>query len=243
MATGAREPTGASTEPLLPNVGRRYRGESRSRFGLLLIVIVFAVLFQLAAPEGTLSQFIVMALMGGALIVSLNAARVPVRIRRIAVIGVAVVLVVSGIPLFGPGDIGDAVPRVVALLFNVLTPVAVVYGLGHQLRDDGVVTLESMFAGLCIYLLIATAFSFVFGVLNAVGDPFFAGGRDGSTADLLYFSFATMTTTGYGDFVAGTEPGRALSVFEAVVGQVYLVTVVALIVANLGKGRRQANPS
>ena len=52
-----------------------------------------------------------------------------------------------------------------------------------------------------------------------------------------------MTTTGYGDFVAGTEPGRALSVFEAVVGQVYLVTVVALIVANLGKGRRQANPS
>lgn len=206
-------------------------------------MIVFATLFQLAAPEGTLAQFVVIALMGIALVISLNGARAPIRIKRFVVIGVAVVLAGSAIAQFGLGDVDNAVPRVLAMLFVVLTPVAVVYGLAHQLREDGVVTLQSMFAGLCIYLLIAIAFSFIFGVLDSLGDPFFAGGRNGSTADLLYFSFTTMTTTGYGDFVAGTEPGRALAIAEAVIGQVYLVTVVALIVANLGRRPAQANPS
>jgi len=42
-----------------------------------------------------------------------------------------------------------------------------------------------------------------------------------------------LTTTGYGDFVAATGLGRAIAITEALVGQVYLVTVVAAIVSNL----------
>jgi small-conductance mechanosensitive channel len=200
-----------------------------------LLIILASALFQLAAPDKSWAQFVLIALMGAGLVLSLEAARVPVRIRQIVVGGVAVIIVGSAIAILGPGDVSGAIPRVLALIFVVLTPVAVILGLGHQLRDDGAVTLQSMFGGLCIYLLIAIAFSFAFGVLDNVGDPFFADGRTGSTANLLYFSFATMTTTGFGDFVAATDAGRALSVTEALVGQIYLVTVVALIVANLGR--------
>jgi voltage-gated potassium channel Kch len=194
-------------------------------------------LFQLAAPEAGWAQFVVILLGGSVLVISLETARVAPRLRRIVVGPVALLLIASAVALLSPIEIGDTMPRVVALLFVGLTPVAIVVGLGYQLREDGSVTLQSMFAGLCIYLLIAMAFSFAFGVLDDIGDPFFADGRSGTTSNLLYFSFTTMTTTGYGDFTAATEVGRAFAVTEALLGQVYLVTVVALIVANLGRRR------
>ena len=59
--------------------------------------------------------------------------------------------------------------------------------------------------------------------------------------DFIYFSFTTLTTTGYGDFTAGTSLGRMLAISEALVGQIYLVSVVALLVANLGRERRSQN--
>ena len=53
----------------------------------------------------------------------------------------------------------------------------------------------------------------------------------------LYFSFTTLTTVGYGDLTARTDLGHTLAVFEALIGQIYLVTVVSLIVSNLGRAR------
>jgi hypothetical protein len=54
----------------------------------------------------------------------------------------------------------------------------------------------------------------------------------------LYYSFTTLTTVGYGDFTARTNLGHTLSVSEALTGQIYLVTIVSLVVANLGRRRR-----
>ncbi|MBV9359359.1 MAG: two pore domain potassium channel family protein, partial [Chloroflexi bacterium] len=53
------------------------------------------------------------------------------------------------------------------------------------------------------------------------------------------FSYSTLATVGYGDFVARTNLGRMLAVTEALIGQLYLVTVVALLMGNLGRGRRE----
>jgi hypothetical protein len=55
----------------------------------------------------------------------------------------------------------------------------------------------------------------------------------------LYFSFTTLTTVGFGDLTAGSDAGRMLAVMEALLGQLYLVTVVAFIVAT----RRPRSPS
>ena len=61
-----------------------------------------------------------------------------------------------------------------------------------------------------------------------------------STADIsdyLYFSFATLTTVGYGDLAAATDLGRSVAIAEALIGQIYLVTVVAVIVGSLSRRR------
>jgi hypothetical protein len=69
----------------------------------------------------------------------------------------------------------------------------------------------------------------------------FAGGQPATVSNCLYFSFTTLTTVGYGDLATRSSLGHTLSVFEALLGQIYLVTVVSLIVSNLGApGRRRA---
>jgi len=66
---------------------------------------------------------------------------------------------------------------------------------------------------------------------------FFAQGTDGTRPIRLYFSYVTLATIGYGDYTAAGNLGHALAVLEALIGQLYLVTVVAVIVTRLG-GRR-----
>jgi hypothetical protein len=71
------------------------------------------------------------------------------------------------------------------------------------------------------------------------GTAFLVSIANATTADYLYFSLITLTTVGYGDLVASTNLGRMLSATEGLTGQLYLVTVVALLVSNLNQpGRR-----
>ena len=86
---------------------------------------------------------------------------------------------------------------------------------------------------------IANFFASAFGLIAAVTDePFFAqlqSSPDPATQiDYLYFSFVTITTVGYGDLTAAADLGRMTAVFEAILGQLYLITVVAIVVQNLG---------
>ena len=58
-----------------------------------------------------------------------------------------------------------------------------------------------------------------------------------TTKNFLYFSFVTITTVGYGDLTAGTSLGRSLAISKALLGQIYLVTLVAAIVGGLSRRR------
>ncbi len=81
-------------------------------------------------------------------------------------------------------------------------------------------------------------FGFLFPVVPILsGAPFFANQNDASIRDYLYFSFITLTTVGFGDLTPRTDLGRALTVIEAVLGQLYLVSAVALVVGNIGRRR------
>ena len=83
-------------------------------------------------------------------------------------------------------------------------------------------------------------FAFVYGAIDHLGgNPVFAGGQEATVSRCLYYSFTTLTTVGYGDFTTRSDLGHTLSVFEALLGQIYLVTVVSLIVSNLGRPARR----
>jgi Ion channel len=116
----------------------------------------------------------------------------------------------------------------------VAAPAAIAQGVFRRIRGERRVTIHAVLGVLAIYLLIGVAFAFADGAVDRLGARDFLQGRpDATVADFLYFSFATLTTTGYGDLVPGDNLARSFAILEALLGQIYLVTVVAVLVANL----------
>jgi len=209
----------------------------QERYGLLLGAIVVAFAVQGIGSTNQTEQVIVSALLGATLLLSLWCAEAkPIVMRGGALVVVAVFLAslletVLGTP-------GGGATRLANALLVSLAPPAIIVGVVRSLRARQGVTLEAVFGVLCVYLLIGMLFAFLYGSIDRLGgSPFFAGGQPASVADCLYYSFTTLTTVGYGDLTAHSNLGHTLSVSEALVGQIYLVTIVSLIVANLGRSR------
>ena len=221
---------------------RLHLTKPRRSFGPVLIAMIVAVVFQLASPDTNLARFIGVAIQGAVIVLAFRAAGASNRLARPVGLVIVAIVGASVAALFGPVEVADAVPRVLTLILILATPVAVVAGVVRELHEDGRVTVQTIFSGIILYLLLGMAFSFLFGAIEDVsGEAFFNNGVAGTPNDFLYFSLATLTTTGYGDFTAATELGRAMSVTEALIGQIYLVTVLAVIVSNIGGDRGAAS--
>ena len=105
------------------------------------------------------------------------------------------------------------------------------FSIARHIAMRPVVDRETMLGAIAAYLCIGIAFALIFQALGGIqASPFFAGHGDGTISDDLFFSFVTLTTTGYGNLVPSQNPGQSLAVMEALVGQLFLVTAVAKIV-------------
>jgi Ion channel len=130
-------------------------------------------------------------------------------------------------------------PSGVVAIFEVALLVATVVVIAVGVVDQHEVNAQSIFGAVSIYVLLGMFFVFVYSAAAAFGsEPFFAQGTDGTLAIRLYFSYVTLATLGYGDYTAAGDFGHTVSVIEAIMGQIYLVTVVALLVGQL-VGRRR----
>ena len=210
----------------------------RQSFGVVLAAIVAAMVFQLAAPNTDLSRFIAIVLQSTVIVLALRAAGFHRHIVKLAAAMLGVLALVVGVALIGIDDVAPTAPRVLTLVLVLLTPAAIVAGVIRELREDKRVTIQTIFCGLSVYLLLGLAFAVLFGAVEDIsGSYFFAHDEPGTTNDFLYFSLATLTTVGYGDLAAASDLGRAMSVTEALIGQIYLVTVLAVVVANVSRRR------
>lgn len=118
-----------------------------------------------------------------------------------------------------------------ALLYLVAIPAVTRRAFQHAR-----VTVNTLAAGLTAYLLIGILFAALYRGVAALDDfRAFDGVLRPAAGDYAYFSFITMTTVGYGDLAPATGSMRVLAVFEAILGQVFLVTAVARIVSLLGQ--------
>ena len=210
--------------------------ENRTRFGLLLLAISLAFAIQGVADPGPWEQFVVAALLGVTLLLSVAVAEAPAYLKRAALVVVLVIVVLS-LAYAIAGTTDSAITKAANLLLVILAPPAVAFGVRRNLQARSRVTIEAVFGVLCLYLLLGMFFAFVYGLIGRVDGQFFANGTPTTTARVLYFSFATLTTVGYGDLTAESNLGHTLAVTEALLGQIYLVTIVALLVSNLGWSR------
>ena len=95
------------------------------------------------------------------------------------------------------------------------------------------VTRETIFAAIVAYLLIALMWAFLYMILEQASPGSFSFPDWGSRKETMqfeYLSFVTITTLGYGDITPVTDKASALVIIEAVIGQIYLVVLVAWLV-------------
>jgi hypothetical protein len=203
-------------------------------FGLVLLLIICSFTVGMALPDGDWAKFVLTAVASATLIVALWTAGTDVRIVAVVATASGLLVLLAALSALEGGDVGRVTVAAAWGILIAATPIAII----RSLRETTEVTIRAVTGALCIYLLIGMFFAAAYAVVAVVQEqPFFASGERPDTSNLLYFSYVTQTTLGYGDFTAASNLGRALAVVEALLGQVYLVTVVALAVANLGRKR------
>ena len=205
------------------------------RYGVALISIMAACIFIMAAPDGAWGKVVIVALEGLALIASARAAQAGHRIITLC-FGLAVAAILfSIVEAITGADNGTIYVSAASIVLVVLATPIICSGIVRQAKAGQRVTVHTMLGVLCIYLLMTLAFASAFGLIGSASDtPFFTQGDEyGALRDYLYFSITTITTLGLGDFAPATDIGRSLTAAESLIGQIYLVTVVAVIVGNL----------
>jgi len=199
-----------------------------------LLLVGLTYVFIVAAPEASWARGALILMETGTLALALWTSGLG-RIRA------AVVLVLLGgaVAIFQLFVEGSTMRGVDAIL-EVLLAIATVVVIGLGVLDQREINRKSVTGAVCIYVVVGILFTFVYGAAAALGNgPFFAQGTDGTPADRIYFSYVTLATLGYGDYTAAAQPGRSFAVVESLLGQLYLVTVVALLVGRFGQPARQ----
>jgi ion channel len=91
---------------------------------------------------------------------------------------------------------------------------------------------RTILGAISVYTVLGILFTFAYGMIERIqAGPFFEGTPSPQGSDFLFFSYTTLTTTGYGNLVPGGQPGRMLAGLEMMIGQIFLVTLVAGLVS------------
>jgi hypothetical protein len=207
------------------------------RYGAVFLLMMALLVLVIVAPAGNSTRAAVFALEGGALlvVVATSRERRAVRNARVRVLGAIAPLLVAGVAL---GLFPLSVVLVANSLLTVAILVALVGGLARLVRLHGV-TIQVVAGALTIYVLTGLIFAWVVSLVAEGGSgAYFAQGGDATQGERVYYSFTVLTTTGFGDLTAATPVGQALSVVEMLIGQIYLVTVIGVLVGNFaGRSR------
>jgi hypothetical protein len=205
-----------------------------------LFLLVIAVFFSIAAPEGSWALLLTTVVLATTFSVAMLASGVQPKVVRtwlgVAVLGVGASVLIALTQ--EPGIAGGYL----AITSLVLTA-ATISAIARRIWQHVEISVLTVLGAVCIYVLVGLSFAFAYEVVGSFGSqPFFASQETETRSDYVYFSFITMATVGYGDLTPQGGLGRALAVTEGLLGQIYLVTAVAALVGNIGRARapRQA---
>jgi hypothetical protein len=210
-----------------------WAGRRRVRMGYLVVLASVAISYSLCALQSTTkpSTF--------AICIQLATVAVVFRVagvHRILRRTVDVVLLVAAASIIATAVFNanndsltlDIALSAASMIFYLICPVVII---GHQVRRNAV-DLQTLLAAIAAYILIGMSFTFVFNLYGLISaQPVFGSGAADSLSVQLFFSFSTLTTTGYGNIVPITSFGQSVAVMEAITGQMFLVVAMARIVS------------
>lgn len=210
-------------------------GEAHDRFGLLLALLVTA--FVVSAFQGRVAHAVAIGLNLLMVLVAFRATgmRAWRHLSMIAAIGLAGTAVAR---LVSDAD----ATIIVAAWSQVIVLVAILVATVARILQHREVHIETLLGAFSAYFLIGLAFSWLYIGLNRIGTtPFF--GAPTPDSEFPYFSFITLTTTGFGDYAPVGRFNQRMVVIEALMGQIFLASLVARLVSLFAVRRRPEPPS
>jgi hypothetical protein len=210
------------------------------RFGWVLFLSVISIIALALVDQTGSSEHVIAGvasvgttvLVGVTFMLALRASGVAHKWQRaadaiVAIVIVVLVLLVAGslVSTVSAVKVDESSHPLLLLVIAALAPLVVVRRLLHH----HTVTTGTLLGAISAFLLIPIAFCYAFLTINSLQSTPFFGQPEPSTS-FMYFSLSTVTTVGYGDLAAVTPFARLVANAEAVSGQVYLVTFVAMLV-------------
>jgi len=218
------------------------------RFSILLVVIL-AMLWIPLARESPVGGFLLQA----SVVVGLLASVYALSDRRHPAISAAVLAFITLALRYAASVSNEPIVGAAAGLASILFFgfVAVVL-LGIVLRTEDI-TPDTIAGGIAVYLLFGVCFTFAYVTVEQIapGSLRYADGGllevsaktiQNDLAQVVYFSFVTLSTLGYGDIVPVSPLIKHLSFTEAVIGQLYVAVLIGRLVG-MNIGRNSVNAS
>ncbi len=214
---------------------------ARHRFLILLAALLFLLLFVPTVRSLSGVPVVARLIVSIAFLAMLASAAFAVATsRRVAVVSgllMAISLALQVLSITIEADAIELVTNVVSVGFLLFISAVI---LRYLFQEDRV-SAESIFAALCVYLLLGVAWAHAYSIIDIIEpDSFRFTSTDDGTASMrfggvtfvnpVYYSFVTLTTLGYGDIVPLSPTARMFAVVEAITGQLYLVVLVARLV-------------
>jgi hypothetical protein len=213
------------------------RLRSAHSYGLVLGLIVVVFVFTSVAPNSNWADSTLVLLESLTLVTALWTSGLAAADSKVSIGLVALASASALALLIVGGTTFEAIVLILAGLLTIVTILTVALGI----IDQGEANVRAVTGAVCVYVLIGLLFVYLYGIIATVSsNDFFAQGTDGTRSLRLYFSFVTLATLGYGDYTPAHELGRTLAIVEALFGQLYLVTVIALLVSRI-RGRERAS--
>ena len=208
-----------------------------ARFGAVLL-LQFGLLFWLVAFDRGRDMRVLLELTG--VIIPLFAVAVVTerkRDRRLAVALAAGAIVFSGGALSGVRPGGGDVGPLLAVVFSAYATWKMLTGIVRSERVTG----DVLAGALATYIMAGLAFAVVYGVIaGRRPDAFLTGtAAPASFPDLVYFSFVTLLTIGFGDVTAAAPFARAVVLVEGLFGVAFTTVVMASLVAGYLRHRER----
>lgn len=209
-------------------------------YGTVLVLIVLGYVAVSVLGQSEWSHLCIVVLLGLTLVFTLrtSGARLIWRVLAVSYVGASTLLTLIGVALPGVEVVTQWLPLVGGLLLLV-TP----FAIARRISAHRIVTTETVLGAICVYLLLGFSFAFIYSAIAVHGSaPFFVNHPQATINEYLFFSYTTLTTVGYGNLVPAGNVGQTFAMLEALMGQIYLVIVVARLVSLWGQSRPPAGP-
>jgi hypothetical protein len=126
-----------------------------------------------------------------------------------------------------------------AALIQMLLLIGATYAVLRSVLTELTVNFRTILGAISVYMIFGLLFTSLYVTIDRLQSGAFFIAEGGShTGDYIFFSFTTLTTTGYGNLVPAAQPGKMFAGLEMLLGQIFLVTLIAGLVS-LWRPRRR----